>query len=169
MGYSIYKTGSRSLPFLKNVHDLDIIVYVDSLGETSKLDLEIRRFGQNADIKYKLVPNWKKKDMEIFDYQYHFIQYIEGREIDFSTYDIFTRKEEYIECLWRCFNRIKDTSKRMYHILVGVYMLENNSYDLTEEQADNVQLAHDNQCPEDCVKHIEEFFKRTGRIIEMVE
>lgn len=34
-------------------------------------------------------------------------------------------------------------TKRLYHILCGIYMIENNSYELTEEQIKNVNIAHD--------------------------
>ena len=33
--------------------------------------------------------------------------------------------------------------KRLYHALIGIYFIDNNAYDLTEEQIKNVNIAHD--------------------------
>ena len=34
-------------------------------------------------------------------------------------------------------------TKRLYHVLCGIYFIENGSYELTEEQKKNVNIAHD--------------------------
>ena len=45
-------------------------------------------------------------------------------------------------------------SKRLYHVLTGLYIIKNNSYDLTEEQVANINLLHDWQFPEELVTWI---------------
>lgn len=71
------------------------------------------------------------------------------------NYNILFYEEEYIKVLKRLaptFPYIdKDnpelTNKRWYHILQGLFILDNYSYELTAAQRELVNLAHQGKCP----------------------
>ena len=44
--------------------------------------------------------------------------------------------------------------KYIYHLLTGIYMLKNNSYELTQEQIANINLAHDGNCTNELYNYV---------------
>lgn len=86
-------------------------------------------------------------------YQSHFAKIIYGEKKDiFGDIDILGKdKNDYLSNLKYEINcdgfkkQMKKTgrTKRLYHVLCGIYFIENNSYELTEEQKKNVNIAHD--------------------------
>ena len=86
-------------------------------------------------------------------YQSHFAKIIYGEKKSiFGDIDILGKdKSDYLSNLKYEINcdgfkkQMKKTgrTKRLYHVLCGIYFIENNSYELTEEQKKNVNIAHD--------------------------
>ena len=86
-------------------------------------------------------------------YQSHFAKIIYGEKKDiFGDIDILGKdKNDYLSNLKYEINcdgfkkQMKKTgrTKRLYHVLCGIYFIENGSYELTEEQKKNVNIAHD--------------------------
>ena len=48
------------------------------------------------------------------------------------------------------------TSKQWYHILTGIYLIQNGSYDLTYEQKHNIQMCHDKRMTSELFEWIQE-------------
>ena len=69
--------------------------------------------------------------------------------------DIFDEKTkvEYKELLIKYAKLLQDNSKKWYHILTAVYMYENNSYELTENQKNIIQEVHDKGINEELKKY----------------
>ena len=47
-------------------------------------------------------------------------------------------------------------AKYWYHILTGIYLIQNGKYELTEEQAQNVNLCHDKKMTLEIYNSIQE-------------
>lgn len=145
---AVYKGGSNRIPFIKNPHDRDYEVYIKpdmpktlfpkiftdrERGE----DICVRRDGENVAVAYW---TWSLKYSEV----------IVGNDI-LKDFDFFTIKDEWInvarDMLQKCryFNETGGTVKRWYHVLAGLYVIENGGYDFTEEQIENIRLLHDRQ------------------------
>ena len=74
-------------------------------------------------------------------------QKIIGEDVEF-TFDIINKdREEYIQILLNTIENFKKhprkTNKRYYQILMGIFILENNSYELNEEQIKIINEVHD--------------------------
>lgn len=88
-----------------------------------------------------------------FAYQFNFsIPLCGEKEAAFGDIDILGKdKADYLanlkhEINCESFDRQRQRTgrtKRLYHVLCGIYFIENNSYELTEEQKKNVNIAHD--------------------------
>lgn len=101
------------------------------------------------------ITDWQtqKPALPSFAYQFHFSMGLHGdKEKAFGDYDILGKdKEDYLANLRYEINsesflrQMKKTgrTKRLYHVLCGLYFIENGSYELTEEQKRNVNIAHD--------------------------
>lgn len=156
-------SGSKSYPFIKNAHDLDII-FVVANQEDKKicLDRYIRNFNireitktYGVDIHFAL---------ESYDKAYYLIQnyYAKNfwpyKELDFPRYNyefnLETDKEKLKKMIISVYNHIKKlhegrtdiqlfNSKKWYHIYLCLCILKNNSFDLTEEQINNINMLHD--------------------------
>ena len=93
--------------------------------------------------------------MRIFEYEYEFFKPIYGSEFPRSTVleNIITYKELLIKL-----GRYKYTPevKMWYHILTGIYLIENGEYSLKEDQIKNVQLCHDKKMTPEIYEYIQQ-------------
>ncbi len=147
---SVWQTGSGSLPWITNAHDVDIVFYVKH-NHTSP---EVQRFKQLA-AQYKpagtcwiieTVPDRKY----LYGYEYHFLKNIWGTEK--PKWDIFeptmqARTKQFLKT-W-VGRKLPRSSKLWYHVLTQVYLFKNGDYFLTDEQAANVRLCHDRKMTEE--------------------
>jgi hypothetical protein len=95
---------------------------------------------------------------EIIAYECHFVKLLAG-ENSAELYDIFKNEAEYKQTLIKTglganFERTQ-AWKFWYHILTGIYMLENGKYELTEEQIANVRLCHARKMTEEIYEFIQ--------------
>ena len=138
---SVVLTGSSTLPWINNPKDLDYKFYV----QDSRRGTDVARL-----LKFKpkdecwFISDLNPQIMRVFEYEYEFFKPIYGSEFPRSTVldNIITYKELLIKL-----GRYEYTPdvKLWYHILTGIYLIQNGKYELTEEQAKNVQLCHDKQ------------------------
>ena len=94
-----------------------------------------------------------------YAYLFRYDKFVCGNDnIDKKNIDILNEptRGRYIESLKRCSLRVKNYyesrkkySKSIYHLLTGIYILQNNSYDLTKEQIANINLVHDKECTQE--------------------
>lgn len=148
---AIVKSGSSVLPWINNPHDADYIIYTESDQ------------GEWASEFYKLKPKndcWfitdiSNKKIRLFQYLYHYSQLVYGESIE-PRPDIFEYEKEYKSVLVEQLNKQNRKQKYWYHILTGIYLLENRDYYLTEEQSQNVQLCHDKQITLEIYNYIQE-------------
>lgn len=149
---SVAKTGSVSLPWIKNPHDIDYVFYVN--GKDNKKLVEL----------FKLKPKnecWIVGELNIqgsrpYSYEYYYLQPIFGTI--FPDYNIFNYKTEYkASLIKKGYNKaLYSGQKFWYHILTGIYLLENDSYTLTDEQIANIRLCHDRAITEELYNFIQQ-------------
>lgn len=141
---NIYKVGSSVLPWLKNPNDEDYAVYINCTD--SKVKNELKKHNpQNG--HYIVRDLTKKQHPKIYSYQTHFLLLLYGEDLEFNKYDIFENEQEYKQYLIRYCSIRQYTPERKlwYHILTAIYLFDNKGYFITDDQAENIQLCHDNK------------------------
>lgn len=150
---SVAKTGSSTLPWIDNPHDIDYIFYVTDNHDARKM-FEIQ--SKKPYNECWLIDEFGRQNMRIYAYEYHFLKPIYGE--DFPTYDVLEHIPEYKEMLvirgLDCdFDPLR---KEWYHILTGIYLIQNGNYELTDEQAANVRLCHNRQMTQEIYNYMQE-------------
>ena len=156
-------SGSKAYPFLKNTHDLDVIFVVANQDDKRIcLDRYIRNFNiKEITQTYHLDIHFA---IESYDKTYYIIQnhyaekYWPYENLDFPrcnySFNLETDKEKLKEMIVSVYNHVKEiherrtdiniyNSKKWYHIYLCLCILHNDSFDLTEEQIDNINILHD--------------------------
>lgn len=148
-------TGSIILPWINNYHDIDIVslcktkedrgnlvsIYVEN-KELMKSYYSKGIYPLTCDYELFLNPN----KPYAYERKYGVILYAKNN-FDIS-FDIFN--DNYLNILKEGFKCVKKEyedkgifPKWFYHIITGAYLLENKSYNLTEEQIQNINIVHD--------------------------
>lgn len=150
---SVAKVGSSVVPWIDNPRDTDYIFIVQNSRDVKK-SVELRKY-QPTNECWLLAPLERSMTM-VGVYQYHWLEPVFGDT--FPQYDIFEHLEEYKESLvFRGLNKVFDPGfKHWYHMLSGIYIIENGKYELTEEQAKNVRLCHDREMTEEIYNYIQQ-------------
>lgn len=156
---AINKMGSAVLPWIENPNDTDYEVYVTSCKELTKLS-KLYSYKNKEDSLFVRDECWFTRDKRPcapYCYQYHYAQKLYGR--DLPEYNIFEHKEDYKQCLVKAGLGATNSGKFWYHILTGIYMLENGDYTLTEAQIANIRLCHDQQMTTEAYEFIQNKLK----------
>lgn len=138
---TLYRTGSSVNPYIKNPSDIDYVRVLD-IGEQPPAKRECNTMTYEA----------QNNAVEIWRWEYEYMVVLDGSPHTFTSF--FELRDRYIAKLKKFLfykgKRIDyKNSKLYYYCLQGLYILENNSYDLTADQANNVQLAHDGKLPQE--------------------
>ena len=156
---SVIIGGSHTLDYIDNKDDVDIF-YVCENTENRKTALfkyyEWTQLKDNKAFKkeHKISTLFYTIDMynqKMLDrpwiYLFNFQVVLHGEYK--PQYDILSKKDDYIQVLKRALNYVIEYKEQenkyhkwIYHILSGIYILENNSYTLTDEQIKNVNICH---------------------------
>ena len=150
---AVYRGGSRVDPVIDTPHDFDYIwfvkpfwyyEFVTTLQSFNTLDENYRN---NTLLDITQVREDPYTQIDWFSYLDILMIKIFGDDVCPATDVIFEHRQEFIESLKQKAAEIpqnKDLKpKRWYHILRGVYILLNNSYDVTEEQKREINILHD--------------------------
>ena len=170
---SIEETGSYTLPYIKNPHDRDIIIITKTqrdraaavkLYKKSFSIEERRQFKKenHIDIVFNSYPDII--DDRVYLYLTHYIKPLEGYEKMSIERPINT--ELYKSLIARDYSEIKEWEdyknyKIWYHFYTGLCIIKHNSYELTEEEKNNINILHDLKA--------EENDKRLSLIEEIIE
>lgn len=153
-GVSLYQVGSRVLPWITNAHDTDYCFYMDGPCE-AKLAAKIFQYRESKECFFirpiRTIPNSR-----IYSYIEWYKKPLFGKEV--PMYNLFEHIDEYKQCLidYNSGKGYEPDRKSWYHVLTGIYMLENGDYHLTDEQTANVQLCHDRQMTHEIYDFIQE-------------
>ena len=156
--------GSSTLPYIINPRDIDVCVYINPAVERRTRYVAGLRAALKTDVNPNIslitrVPvNWWETGGLLKTHAFlnlpRFAVNVIGNISEMvppEEVDVFANKDKYIESLkryWlgedaeehiRKYGRLKS----LYQALLVVYFLDNNSYELTDEQKKNVNIAHD--------------------------
>ena len=160
----IYVGGSFGIKHLKFYRDIDIFIVCPNTNEREivfrtirKDNLELKTIVKSLQDDYNvMVLTTTVFDQQRFydgSYQFHYkeISVLFGDPIHFAK-EILLNKKDYIDVLNYSIERAYyfeektgEIPKNTYHIVTGVYMLQNDSYDLTPEQIENINICHDGE------------------------
>lgn len=151
---AVYKVGSQTLPYIDNCHDLDFTIIVDHFPSHSQL---CKFYNYKPDLEdwfcTKRTDLWRSSR----SYNCHYAELIYGEPLD-NIYDIFEHIDDYKAELVKDYGVSYEETKKYkfwYHILTGIYLLQNGKYELTDEQIANVRLCHDRQMTQELYDYIQ--------------
>ncbi len=167
---SVEEGGSRSSPYIRNPKDNDIVLVVEDENKKAELVRDLyNRFkrqdmrNENLDLKIRVYPN--DLSNRVYWYTGNFNKPLEGfvkqtKNIPISEKIIKQVCINYLEHIKKC-NVNFYKQKPFYHVYTSLCVLNHNSFELTEEEIDNINILHDRK---------EEDFETIKKLIdEMVE
>lgn len=149
---SVYIVGSKSVKFINNPSDFDVVIITNNdykeLKQLMQKDVGDIRKTDNIDVHVC--------DEEFFINHAHwhhpFCQLYYGSMLnikdilsnkDFTKNDITLRYKGLTESKFLKEHNMTRNLKQWYHIYAVLCYLKNNSYELTEEQIKNINILHD--------------------------
>ena len=166
---AIYLGGSYTQTYIKNPHDIDYICFVDN-----NLDRTILRgtlvlyrakhkdlFDENDDwVQIRLT---NKEEHSYGSYINKDMILLCGTPVTFTFDPINNDRAEYITILKEAVKKLNNI-KRYYQLYRGLLLVTKRTYDLTEEEIENLNLLHDIDISNyDKVLELKEYIKRTIR------
>ena len=148
--YSIYKVGSKTIPYIKNPNDVDLIALNCDCSTYKSI------YDKYSDSNTHLIMYYKTNVLEapvLYWGVEYYMQLIDGEDVCCFPED-FNNKEWIKKHLKRYFKKYSKNNKRMYQLLLSCFRLENKLDSLTDAEKEWVQLCHDGQCPDDCYNYM---------------
>ena len=164
---AIYYGGSRVDPIINNPHDYDYICFAKQHHRYGLVQC-LRKHKLRAALSTKLrqlTPPTPEESTEtnlidfsqirVFPYtQITWFSYLDSLMIKVTGEDICPKTDiinehrvEFLKCLREKADLLlagtMRNQKRWYHILRGIYILMNNSYDVTDQQRQEINMLHD--------------------------
>lgn len=68
--------------------------------------------------------------------------YGEDLHIDFNLEE---KRDTLIQVLKDYLTKLKPNTKALYYVLTSIYIIENNSFEFTDEQKEAINICHDHQ------------------------
>lgn len=148
---AIYLGGSYVDKYIKNHHDIDLICLgalpVDMCHIRRRINIYQQRHEIDKNIDLIQVRNELKEEHAYGSYINKMMIKLIGEDIQFNFDVINKDRQEYIDILKETVNKLEvgkiKNQKRWYQLARGLFILQNNSYDLTDEQAKIVNEIHD--------------------------
>jgi len=150
---SIYLGGSRVEGYIRNPHDIDFICFSNKPVDMCHIRRYLYFYAKNHDIPsncdFIQVRTKQNEEHAYGSFINSKMIKLVGEDIDFEFDVIDKDRQEYIEILKSTIynlnhNKVRN-QKRWYQVLRGYYILQNNSYDLTDEQIDVINMIHDQE------------------------
>ena len=157
-------TGSKVIPYLSDVsRDVDILIVCSDKKEYDEVKNRLQeKYIPGITFIVKL---FNEDDKLIYHWAYLYKYLIPiYRENGYIIEDIDILDDKYrlryINYCKEYINHRIRYNKNWYYLLIGMYILKNNSYNLTENQINNVRLAHSKSISEDLKNEIIDFFNK---------
>ena len=150
-----YITGSSLI--LNKSNDQDFVYFYETKEEKREALIKHRR-KENIDVHFDYV-----RPLKVFlgCYIYHFMELVEGEEIeDIKNFNFLEHKDEYIALVRKYIEWLPRESKRWYHIYLGISMLDRGTMELTDEQRENAQSIHDNGINDELYDYIIDYLSK---------
>ena len=148
---SIYLGGSICEGIINNPHDIDFICFVDYPRHKHYLRMIIHKYIE----KHQLSSQFDFIQIRVTNQEEHaYGSYINkkmillvGRKLLFHFDVINLHRDEYKQILISTINDLNNNKiqnkKRWYQVVRGFYILKNNSYALSEQEKEIINIIHD--------------------------
>lgn len=150
---AVYFGGSRVDPIIDNPHDFDYIWFVkpfwyyEFVTTLQSFDILDESYINKTLLDVTQVREYPYTKIDWFSYLDVLMIKLFGDNVCPTTDIIVEHRQEFIESIKQKAAEIHQNKclkpKRWYHILRGVYILLNNSYEVTEEQKREINILHD--------------------------
>lgn len=153
---AIYLGGSYTQSYLKNPHDIDYIFFADNNYERTLMKGRIARYQSRhkelLDEKDDFVQTrlTNKEEHNYGSYIHKDMILVCGTPVNFTFDPVNKDRNEYIDILKNKIRSVRNP-KRYYQFYRGYLLVTKGTYDLTEEEIENLNMLHD-QKPEDYEK-----------------
>ena len=149
---AVYFGGSRVDPIIDNPHDFDYIWFVkpfwyyEFVTTLQSFDILDESYRNKTLLDVTQVREYPYTKIDWFSYLDVLMIKLFGDNVCPTTDIIVEHRQEFIESIKQKATEIPQNKclkpKRWYHILRGVYILLNNSYEVTEEQKREINILH---------------------------
>lgn len=160
---AVHLGGSKSIG-LKNPKDTDIDIYCENLHELVECAKIIRDKNiKDFEIFYDI---GNKKNIRSGEYERDFSKKVEfyGDQKLSESHILDKNRKKYINCLVNEYKSFQNKKvKKIYRILAGIYVLNNNKFEFTKKQKKNIQDLHDCNFRTDLLKYIETELDRLSK------
>ena len=144
---AIYLGGSITQSYINNPHDVDFICFADNEINRMKMTFLLRRYISKHQEEFSTEEDWIQTRHREYEehaygsYVHKDMQLLCGKEVEFK-FDILGKdRAEYIKILK---NAKFNNKKRLYQLYRGYLIVKKNSYDLTNDEIEKLNLLHDN-------------------------
>lgn len=161
--FAIYMGGSRVDPVIENPHDYDYICFAKPLQRHRILmtlhKLGLRRICSDNKKLYEVIITdetlvdlsqtrvYPYRKISWFSYLDVLMVRVIGDDVCPKTDIITEHRQEFFSCIYEKMNLLLvgeiRKQKRWYHLLRGMYILINKSYEVTDEQKKEINMLHD--------------------------
>lgn len=153
----MYYVGSTILK-LENVGDIDVVSFTDSTyepidvikGKSNYHVLHVSCAQRKHAYKYLYKKSkFMSEQMALYLYQYSNELHPESNVRLFSLLECKEQWKEALFCFVKTLPELTESTipKKYYNIVYQYYIIQNNSFNLREEQMENVQKIHDSEMP----------------------
>ena len=146
----IYIAGSKASSYINNPEDTDVVIVCNDTNDKIKtlklLHTTCKETKTTLKDNYNIViiVSTVEKELQCREYCYQDYIMLFGDTTFQPFHDILNNVEDYKAALRELHDRICEApNKKLYRLLTGIYILQNNSYQLTQEQIANINLCHD--------------------------
>ena len=144
---AIYLGGSMTQSYINNPHDVDFICFADNEINRMKMVFLLRRYISKHKDEFSNEEDWIQTRHREYEehaygsYVHKDMQLLCGKSVEFK-FDILGKdRKEYINILK---NAKFKNKKRLYQLYRGYLIVQKNSYDLTRDEIEKLNLLHDN-------------------------
>ena len=150
---AIYLGGSLCDGIIKNTHDVDFICFSDKPVDMCHIRRLLHLYQQKNNIPENFdfiqVRTKQREEHAYGSYINKRMIKLIGEDLTFDFDVIKTHREEYKTILIDTINKLDNkrisNQKRWYQVLRGYYIMKNNSYELTKEEINIINIVHDQE------------------------
>lgn len=162
---AIYLGGSVVESYIAEPHDIDIICFAkDEMSRLRMLTKLIRYQHANADL-FALAEDWEQtrsianEEHAYGSYIYHDMELLAGEPVNFKFDILGNDYNNYIDILKTSVKNITNI-KRFYQLYRGALIVSKNSYDLTAEEINELNLLHNKSADEALIDKVRDLINR---------
>lgn len=172
---AIYLGGSAVESYINNPHDIDFICFAQNEMARLRMLVKLIKYQKVNASLFTSEEDWLQtrsidnEEQTYGSYIYRDMQLVAGEAISFKLDILGGDYNKYIDILKTNINTITNT-KRFYQLYRGALIVSKNSYELTDEEKDELNQLHDKTASEELINKVKELINRLEyRYVEQPE